>query len=248
MRRMFLYGGFADNFEAIHAPFVAAAGGAHARIALLFPPDSERFLDRYCEPWRRLGAGEIVPILPTRDQLEPEALAAIERCNAIYMGGGDTRVYHKLYATGQARELIRHMYAAGVPYGGVSAGALVTPAVCSIWGDRLTTEANRLTLRGSEDGCDAELQLGEGLGLLSGCLTEAHFAELGSFPRLVAAMEQSGVALGLGFDDPICLEIRDEREGLVHGQGRAYILRQQGARRLAVEVLEPGDGFSLAWS
>lgn len=35
MERIFLYGDIADNFEAVSVPFVEAAGGPKARIALL---------------------------------------------------------------------------------------------------------------------------------------------------------------------------------------------------------------------
>jgi hypothetical protein len=59
-------------------------------------------------------------------------------------------------------------------------------------------------------------------------------------------VERTGVLYGLGIDEPVCTEIRDGREGLVHGQGRAYLLRRQApAGRFELRVLEAGATFEL---
>lgn len=58
-------------------------------------------------------------------------------------------------------------------------------------------------------------------------------------------MEQTGVGRGLGFDNPICLEIENESTIHVHGQGRAYILNSRGPGRLEVRVLAPGETHSV---
>jgi cyanophycinase len=246
MRRLFLHGGTFDNFTATSAPFVEAAGSRNARIGLLFTHGWEPFLDRYAQPFKNLGAAEVEVIAPEpgSDRLGEAALERLRRCTGLYMGGGDTRRYHAVYAAGEVRAAIREAYRRGVPYGGFSAGALIAPADCTIWGDRLTTPTNQVCLRGSEEGCGDELLVGDGLGLIRDCLVEAHFSELGGFPRLVAAMERRPVRYGLGIDNPICLEVRNEQEIRVHGRGRAYLLerREDG---LCVHVLEPGQGFAL---
>lgn len=247
MRRLFLHGGTFDNFETTSAPFIEAAGGRSARIGLLFTYGWEEFLDRYRLPFLALGAAEVEVICPPpgADALEPAALERIRRCTGLYMGGGDTRQYHAIYTRSDTRAAIRQAYWQGVPYGGFSAGALIAPAECTIWGDRLTTPTNRICLRGSEDGCDDELLLGDGLGLIQDCLVEAHFSELGGFPRLAAALERRPIRYGLGIDNPICLEIRDEQEIRVHGQGRAYVLERREGGGLGVKMLNPGQRYTL---
>ncbi|MFZ5825682.1 MAG: Type 1 glutamine amidotransferase-like domain-containing protein [Bacillota bacterium] len=247
MRRLFLHGGTFDNFEATSAPFVEAAGGRSARIGLLFTFDWEPYLDRYRLPFLALGAAEVEVICPPKGggALDAAALERIRSCTGLYMGGGDTRQYHAIYARGEARAAVREAYWRGIPFGGFSAGALIAPAQCTIWGDRLTTPTNKLCLRGSEDGCEDELLLGDGLGLIRDCLVEAHFSELGGFPRLVAAMERRPVRYGLGIDNPICLEIRDEQQIRVHGQGRAYVLERREGGGLGVTVLEPNQRHTL---
>ncbi len=250
MRRLFWYGGTFDNFGATAAPFVSAAGGASARIGLLFaaPSGWEPYLDRYQQPFLELGAESVTVICPPTgsDHLDSAGLEQLRACTGLFMGGGDTRLYHAVYTQAAARSTIRELYWRGVPYGGFSAGALIAPVACSVWGDRLTQKTgNQVLLRGSEEGCQAELQLGEGLGLIRDCLVEAHFAERGGFPRLVAAMERRPVRYGFGLDNPICLEIRDEKELRVHGQGRAYVLERRESGGLSVQALEPGDRFTL---
>lgn len=84
-----------------------------------------------------------------------------------------------------------------------------------------------------------------GEGLLHDCPVEAHFSELGGFPRLAQALELTESTWGLGIDEPICLEIDDEFRVKVHGRGRAYILRRTGPLRFELRVLEPGDTMEL---
>ena len=91
-----------------------------------------------------------------------------------------------------------------------------------------------------------ELCLAGGLGLLHGCVVDAHCAEKGTFPRLAAAVERAGAPWGLGIDETVCVEVTDERNLSVHGQGRAYLLQRLGVRRFTLRILEPGETFSLA--
>jgi len=169
----------------------------------------------------------------------------------MFIGGGDTRAYHRIYTAPAVKAAIREMYAAGVPFGRVSAGALVSTESCTVWGSKVTTERNEYRLRAGSaadpaaDG-DAPLALGRGLGLLQDCIVETHSAERGGFPRLVQAMEVTGSTHGLGIDEGICLESRDGTAVAVHGQGRAYCLKRSGPLRFELVVREPGDGFTLA--
>lgn len=249
-RRLFFYGGRAGNFAQTSTPFIAAAGGRGARVALLFAsgdPGWDRNLDWYRQPWIDLGA-TVIPVHPEpgSTRLSHQALETLRTCTGIFMSGGETRRYHEVYIQSGAADLIRGAYRSGVPYGGLSAGALLAPATGQIWGDRLTTATNLLRLRGSEEGCDSELETGPCLGLLDGWLVEAHFTERGGFGRLVAAMEQTGIARGIGLDNPICMQIENETSVEVSGEGRAYRLCRQPSGETLVAVYNPGESFSVA--
>lgn len=254
MRRVFLYSNVADNFESNSAPFVQAAGGSSAKIALLLlgRPDWETYVPRYRDPWLRLGAAGVVPIVPVGDttELDAEAIAYLRECSGFFMCGGDTRRYRQIYVLSEAGAIIRERYQFGIPYGGLSAGALVTPQVGIVWGSKVTAPTNEYLVRTEfyldpyEDG-DVELRVGEGLGLLRDCIIEVHFSGLGGFPRMVQAMELANARYGLGMDDPICLEVQDESLVKVHGRGRAYAAKRLSPLRFEIQVLEPGDEFRM---
>lgn len=254
MRKLFLYGDIADNFESVSAPFIEAAGGRSSRIALLLAggPDWEQYLPQYRDPWMRLGAAEVIPLVPASEDLKLDAaqIAQLKLCSGVFMGGGDTRRYHQIYTLPEARAIIRELYNAEVPYGGVSAGALIVGEQCTIWGSKVITPTNEYFVRASfysdpAKDSDVQLRVGKGLGLLHDCIVEAHFSELGGFPRLVQAMELTESTYGLGLDEPICLEIRDEVFIKVHGRGRVYFLKRLSSLKFEVRVLEPGDELEL---
>ena len=248
MRQVFLYSDLTDTFEENSRPFVVAAGGGSARIAfgMSGAPGWERHLPRYRDPWLHLGAAEVVPLVPVGGVLPAEALAELARCTGVFIGGGDTRVYRALYAQGEAAAIIRRRHAEGIPYAGLSAGALIAPEVATVWGDQFTTRTNTVQLRGADDGCGAELETGSGLGLIGGLLVEPHFSERGGFPRLVAAMERTKVRVGVGLDDSICVEVRDGRLLHVCGRGRAYLLVQRRSAGFSLRVLEPGSEVTVS--
>jgi cyanophycinase len=206
----------------------------------------ERWLPMYQDPWLAAGVSQVVPILPQADgSLDEAALDGLRRATGIFMCGGDTRVYQRIYAQGPAKAIIQEAYAAGVPYAGLSAGAILAPARGPVWGDRLTTATNRFQFGGAEGRCDAELQIEAGLGLMGDLLVEPHFSEEGGFPRLVAGMELTGASRGLGIDETICTVIEDEQRLSVLGEGRAFLIRQHAERRLDVAVLEPSDVLEI---
>lgn len=251
IRQLFLFGGRAANFEVTSKAFIDAAGGAQARIALLFPSGDagwDRNLHWYCDPWLGMGVDEVTPIYPIKDKsfISTSACEDLKRSTGIFMCGGDTRKFHRVYMKGLAKQIIKQAYKSGVPYGGLSAGALLVPHRCLIWGDRMSSETNELRLRGSEDGCCEELLLGQGFGFLKGLIIETHFSERGGFSRLLAAMEKAGTPLGIGLDDRILLHLTDETAIRVEGIGRAYLFRQVEERHFETIILEPGQELSLA--
>ncbi|MCW4020038.1 MAG: Type 1 glutamine amidotransferase-like domain-containing protein [Candidatus Bathyarchaeota archaeon] len=193
--------------------------------------------------------------MPVKDSIElsEEAVSYLSQCTGFFIAGGDTRKYHRVYANLEIATIIRERYQSGVPFGGVSAGALISTEKCTVWGGKVTTPKNEYFIKArpyfdpAKDG-DVQLSVGEGLGLLGDCVVEAHFSEHGGFPRLVQSMELTKSTYGLGIDEPICLEIQDETLVKVHGEGRAYILKRLGSLKFEVQVLEHGDKFEMCSS
>ncbi len=252
-KALFLFGDQRDNFCDTSGPFLEAAGGASARIAMLTEGGAraKEYVARITVPWKDIGV-EVVTVGPTERAGEPddEMVRSLRECTGIFMCGGDTRIYQRIYVTSMLGDVIRELYCAGKPYAGVSAGALLAADECALWGGIVTTSTNEyyVRYRGYYDNAEGsiELELGQGLGLIHDCVFEPHFGEAGGFPRLVTVMERTGSPNGYGLDEPICLTFEDGEPKGVLGRGRLYHLRKGASSEFCVEVHEPGKRFQQA--
>ncbi|MDO4263909.1 MAG: Type 1 glutamine amidotransferase-like domain-containing protein [Deinococcus sp.] len=136
-----------------------------------------------------------------------QAAAVIASASAIFVAGGDTSRSHELYGTGPLGELIRARYQAGVPYAGLSAGALLAMDLCLI---------------PSEDTGEPD-RFGPGLGLLPGTLLGVHFVRWGGAATLHRHLRARRVATGWGLDDHVTLHFLSEEEPVSYG-GPAFLL------------------------
>jgi cyanophycinase len=245
---LYLFGDQHNNFAETSRPFIEAAGGTCARVAVLTGGGEKAWLyvEGITAPWREWGV-EVVTIGPDDPAEEPcEGMArALRECTGIFMCGGLTRNLERIYVHSHLGDIIRAMYGAGVPYAGVSSGALLAAEKCATWGGIVTTQDNQYYVlhSGAYDGVDGDtsLQLGEGLGLVTGCMMEPHFSERGGFPRLLTVMEWTGVKEGYGLDEPICLVIEDNVPKRVLGRGRLYHVTQHTPGKFEVEIHDPGE-------
>jgi cyanophycinase len=213
-RTIFLYGDIGDNFNLTSIPFIEAAGGENAKIAVLgLGGDQwESYFNRvYKERWESLGVKKVISIIPNNEmKIEKEKLEQINECSGLLICGGDTREYQKVYASSSVAKFIREFYFKGKAFAGVSAGALISTNPCTIWGSKVSKQSNEYVVRSHYN--DEELLIGKGIGVLQNCIVEPHFSEYGGFPRLIEALEQANEQQGLGIDEPICLEIINEKD------------------------------------
>ena len=259
MSSAFLYGDVRESFGSLSEPFVRASGGQRARIALLMLPHSEKFAPIYRRAWLKAGAGQVTPIYPptsltlTRDQLR-----TIEQSTGIFMSGGSTATYQRIYGSKVVSRLIRELYIAGAPYGGVSAGAMMACDRCVLGGSSVRTRTNEFQLASDEfvesivKEHPAEppgLVIKKGLGLVKDCVLEPHFTEWGMFPLLLEAMRLTRSRVGMGLDGPICLELQGGSKATVRGRGRLYVFTRPTKREedpvFSIRTYEPGGRFDL---
>ena len=198
-RLLFLLGGSAA-FDAVAGEFVPAADGCDATIALLMQGGSgwEKYVPEYTQPWIRRGVSRYYPIVPDENgMLDLDAASAkLRKATGIFIGGGHTPTYHRLYATEPIRCVIRESYHKGVPIAGVSAGALVALENCALTSD--------------ETG-DAALRIVAGLGLVSDLIVGVHFTESNGLPSVLEAMASTRTKTGWGIDEPACAVFEDGR-------------------------------------
>jgi len=194
VKHLFLLGGSAA-FGATAEEFVPAAGGGKATIALLMQggEKSKKYVSEYTQPWICRGAERFHVIMPDREgRLDLSVVnAQLREATGIFIGGGHTPTYHRLYATEPIRSILRERYEQGVPLAGCSAGALIAPDLCVIGAEEYEGEASLAIL--------------PGLGLLSGLILGVHFSERNTLPNMLEAMAKTKTQKGLGIDEPACV-------------------------------------------
>jgi cyanophycinase len=196
-RLLFLLGGSAA-FDVVAEEFVPAAGGRDATISLLMQGgrEWEKYVPDYTEPWIRRGVSRYNPIAPDENgTLDLDAASTrLREATGIFIGGGHTPTYHRLYATEPIRGIIRESYHKGVPIAGVSAGALIAPEICVLPPDETD---------------DGSLQIVAGLGLVSDLIVGVHFTESNALPSVLEAMARTRTRTGWGIDEPACAVFED---------------------------------------
>lgn len=149
---------------------------------------------------------------------EPIGLGSIADVDGIAVGGGvveDVRAGLEP-VFGELRRLV----AAGLPYLGVSAGAMIAAAGSLGSGSRI---GGLVVSPEDPDDPGVELEIGAGIGLVDVAI-EVHVAERGMLSRLVAAVESGLVTGGLGIDERTALMVGDG--GLrVDGRGSVWRVR-----------------------
>ncbi len=196
-RLTFLIGG-SDAYEGMAGPFLAAAGGPAARIALLLQGGDRwpQYVLHYARPWMRRGVNCVLPVAPRLNEvLDLErARNILQAATGIFIGGGNTPTYHRLYGTGPVAALIRERYERGVPIAGVSAGAMVLMEQCVFLAEETPTQA---------------LQVVPGLGLVRDLIIGVHYTEQNALPDMIEAMVLTRTTRGLGIDDGACAVFDD---------------------------------------
>ena len=210
---------------ALYAPFVAeavararAAGRARPRIAVIsLHPEADEKAAALAELLTAAagGADGIEARAVAGRPGEPITLAAIAEVDGIAVGGG---VVEEVRAGleplfGELRRLV----SVGVPYLGVSAGAMVAAEGSLGSGSRI---GGVPVSPEDSDGPWLELEIEPGIGLVDVAI-EVHVAQRGMLSRLVAAVESGLIAGGLGIDERTSLIVGDGRLGS-EGEGSVW--------------------------
>lgn len=211
-----LIGGGATTLEdaALYAPFLEEAAlrarRPRPRIAVIsLHPEAEEKAVALGELLAGAATGPIDVHLSTGRPGEPIGLDAIADVDGIAVGGG---VVEEVRAGlepvfGELRRLV----AAGVPYLGVSAGAMIAAEGSLGGGSRI----GGVVVSPEDPGEPGdELEIAAGIGLVD-VAVEAHVAQRGTLSRLVAAAEARLIGGALGID---------ERTALIIGEGRLRVV------------------------
>jgi cyanophycinase len=225
-RRCAMLLGGSGAFDAAAELFVEAAGGSAASIALLLQGghDWQKYVAQYVEPWIQHGVAGCYPIAPREDgTLDLQAASArLRTATGFYVGGGHTPIYQGLYATEPLRSIIRTRHEEGVPYAGMSAGALIAADICPV---------------PPEDAGESAVRVLAGLGLIQHVIVGVHFTEWNALPHVLDAMVRTKTAAGWGIDDDACATFEDGRFKRALG-GSVYEIQMTDFRTQTYRMIE----------
>ena len=172
--------------------------------------------------WLATALAAVGPFEPRITPLaldELAALTAVTDVDGIVIGGGLTPAY--LTAVAPIAGEIRRQVAAGVPYLGFSAGAMIAAERAIIGGWRIGGVA--VSPEEWSEGLD-EVTIEHGIGFLD-VTVEVHAAQAGTLSRLIAATEAGLIGGGLAIDESTALVVGEGALSVV-GAGSVWRVSQ----------------------
>ena len=202
--------------RSVLAAFVAAAGGADARIAVVPSASSlgEEVVEVYRAVFTSLGAREVIALRPQSraDAADPDLVEPLGKVSAIFMTGGN-QLKLSAYITGTPfGDGIHEAYQRGAVVGGTSAGASILADHMIAFGSGGATPRQRMS------------QLSAGLGLLPGVVVDQHFEQRNRYGRLLSLVAQSPALLGMGVDEDTAAVVHEGRRLEVVGRGAVTLI------------------------
>jgi cyanophycinase len=191
-RSLFLLGG-TGALTAMTPEWLNRAGGNAARLVILAcGPGWQTYMPIYTQLWRAQDVQYVGPDASGKLNLQAASIA-IAQASAVFVAGGDTELYQAFYGIGPMRELLRQRYAAGIPYAGCSAGALLAMETCVLY---------------PPDSSD--IRLLKGLGLLPSTLIGVHFSDDGGLSAFLPVIQAVPTNHIWGIDDDACALFENE--------------------------------------
>ena len=243
--RLVIVGGGERPPEAL-GRFVSWAGGKAARILVVpwasgEPKESCEALlgelaahspgEAGCAPHATLDAqGKAAPLDEVR---KADSLERLSRATGVFFTGGDQARIMDVLADAELRAAVKTRFAAGVVFGGTSAGAAVMSA-------RMITGEGDFTVI---DGDKVEVR--PGLGLLEGVIVDQHFVKRQRENRLFGLVLKHPAERGVGIDEDTALLVTGGRYAEVVGKGPVMLVDATGPGRLAITLLRAGQTTDL---
>jgi len=243
--RLVLVGG-GERPPAALARFVAWAGGGSARLLVM--PWASGEPRESCEAilaeLRPHGPGEAVcaPVARLDAQgkagrLDAEAkarvLAQLSSATGVFFTGGDQARIMDVLADTELLRAIRDRHAAGVVFGGTSAGAAVMSSrMIRGDGDFTVIDGDQVGVR-------------EGLGLAPGLIVDQHFVKRQRQNRLFGLVLKHPEERGVGIDEDTALLVTAGGHAEVVGRGPVMLVDAKGPDRLLITLLRTGQSIDL---
>lgn len=170
------------------------------------------------------------------------ATIAAHRPRGLFVCGGLTPLYHR--ALTADRSWIAYLIEQGIPYGGLSAGAMIASERAILGGWQVERDGQLIAIVNKQAGEDLEqLELQNGLGLVPFAV-DVHASQWGNLTRPLHAVSQGLVREGWAIDEDTMIEVRDDLVH-VHGLGHAYQMLPGDAGQIEVTLHRAGAQVPL---
>lgn len=253
---LFIIGG-GDRPEPMRRELIRLSGLDRGNYAVILPmssaePDSSIFYAR--QQFTELGipAHKISGFQLNASYCPPVLLDSIVHAGLVYITGGDQVRFMAAVKDSPIQAAIRKAYERGAVVAGTSAGAAVM-SERMITGEQIKYPEQGGYYRQIESG---NVEISQGLGFLPSVIIDQHFVYRMRLNRLIAAVLEYPDKLGIGIDEATAIVVQG-RQVRVLGDSQVVLVRQKkgkqpaskghllGSRHLQLQVLLPGDTFTL---
>jgi len=206
---IYLYSGFSDDFVEDIRDFLIGPYGEASEVTLLLQGGTgyENYLDYYYAPLKKNGINKIEIVIPlgNDDFIDEEGIRKIENAEFLFIGGGYTPKYAKIYCTDRIRQIIRDKAEAGKNIAGLSAGSI-------IMNDKIYNESIEIN----------------GLGLVKNTFIFPHFEEDQYSYDLIKFILDNKNVVAYGLETNAYLKISGSGSIEKRGKGRAFRAENNG--------------------
>jgi len=176
---------------------------------------------------------------------------SLRNARLIYISGGDQNRFMAIVKGTPIAETIHQAYMNGAMIAGTSAGAAVMSQKM-ITGNELKYPEYQSTFRTIEA---ENIEIAEGLGLLTTAIIDQHFVWRSRHNRLFTAVIEHPEMLGIGIDESTAILVKGDSAEVV-GVSQVIVFSNPkrssrnynsklGANQLMLDVFLPGDKFSI---
>jgi cyanophycinase len=154
---------------------------------------------------------EVLDVRSRNEARRPEAVEKIRKASVVFFTGGDQLRITSQLGDSPVFQCLQERFEDGLTVAGTSAGAAAMPDTMLISG------------AGDESNEISALGMAPGLGLIHGVVIDSHFAERGRFGRLLGAVAQNPMNLGIGIDEDTAIVLQRDQFRVL-GSGAVYVM------------------------
>ena len=215
---IFLYSGFSDDFNEDITDFLIGPDGRAKEVTLLLQggPGYENYLDDYLAPFTKHGINDVKIVIPSgkEDFINADGIKKIENADYLFIGGGFTSQYVKLYCTEKIKKILSDKALKGKNIAGLSAGSIIMNDVAY------------------DEGCESI-----GLGLVKNANIFPHFEENLNGYELIKFVLKNKNVIAYGIETNAYIKIDESGIITKRGKGKVFMAKNIGNNKAEISEI-----------